>query len=107
MNNPYVNQPLLPQYKEPNYNINYLLSIVESFFLTLFAELGDKTFVMLIILQLRTNQVTIFYSAMFAELIMNITAIFVGYFIDYLPYKNFNRLFRHNTFYNMWNILTR
>ena len=43
---------------------------------------------MLIILQLRTNQVTIFYSAMFAELIMNITAIFVGYFIDYLLYKN-------------------
>ena len=25
---------------------------------------------------------------MFAELIMNITAIFVGYFIDYLIYKN-------------------
>ena len=88
MNNPSVNQPLLPPYKEPNYNINYLLSIVESFFLTLFAELGDKTFVMLIILQLRTNQVTILYSAMFAELLMNITAIFVGYFIDYLLYKN-------------------
>ena len=88
MNNPFVNQPLLPPYKEPNYNINYILSIVESFFLTLFAELGDKTFVMLIILQLRTNQVTILYSAMFAELLMNITAIFAGYFIDYLLYKN-------------------
>ena len=88
MNNPSTNQPFLPPYKEPNYNINYLLSIIESFFLTLIAELGDKTFVMLIILQLRANQVTILYSAIFAELIMNITAIFFGYFIDYLLYKN-------------------
>ena len=88
INNPSANQPFLPPYKEPDYNINYLLSIIESFFLTLIAELGDKTFVMLVILQLRTNQVTILYSAILAELIMNITAIFIGYFIDYLLYKN-------------------
>lgn len=88
MNNPTLNQPPLIPYIEPNYNISYLLSIIESFFLTLFAELGDKTFVMLIILQLKTNKATILYSAIFAELIMNITAIFIGYFIDYLLYKN-------------------
>ena len=54
MNTPLNNQTPFPPYVEPNYNISYLLSIIESFFLTLFAELGDKTFVMLIILQLKT-----------------------------------------------------
>ena len=48
----------------------------------------DKTFIMLIILQLKANKATILYSAIIAELIMNITAIFIGYFIDYLLYKN-------------------
>ena len=85
---PLNNQTPFPPYVEPNYNISYLLSIIESFFLTLFAELGDKTFVMLIILQLKTNKVTIFYSALLAELLMNISAIFIGYFIDCLLYKN-------------------
>lgn len=88
MNTPLNNQTPFPPYVEPNYNISYLLSIIESFFLTLFAELGDKTFVMLIILQLKTNKVTIFYSALLAELLMNISSIFIGYFIDCLLYKN-------------------
>ena len=43
------------EYVEKDYDINFKLSIFESFLLILIAELGDKTFIMLIILQLKTN----------------------------------------------------
>ena len=43
---------------------------------------------MLFILQLRTNKVTIFYSALMAEILMNSLACFGGFLIDYLLYKN-------------------
>ncbi len=52
------------------------------------AELGDKTFIMLIILQLKSNCITVFVSSLFAELLMNFLAIVMGYFIDFLLYKN-------------------
>ena len=75
-------------YKENNFEIGFLSSILHTFFLIFFAELGDKTFIMLFILQLRTNKVTIFYSALFAEILMNSLACFFGYLINYLLYKN-------------------
>ena len=77
-----------PTYIEKDYDINFKLSIFESFLLILIAELGDKTFIMLIILQLKTNKITVFISSLFAELLMNIFAICLGYFIDFLLYKN-------------------
>jgi putative Ca2+/H+ antiporter (TMEM165/GDT1 family) len=43
---------------------------------------------MLFILQLRTNKVTIFYAALFAEVLMNSLASFIGYLVEYLLYKN-------------------
>ena len=75
-------------YSEKNFEIGFLSSIIHTFILIFFAELGDKTFIMLFILQLRTNKVTIFYSALFAEILMNTMACFVGYLIEYLLYKN-------------------
>ena len=77
-----------PVYIEKDYDINFKLSIFESFLLLLVAELSDKTFIMLIILQLKTNRITVFISSLFAELLMNIFAICLGYFIDFLLYKN-------------------
>lgn len=77
-----------PPYVEHDYDINYYLSIIESFLLILIAELGDKTFVMNIILQLRTNKVTVFWAASLAQVLMNIFAIFIGFTIDYCLYKN-------------------
>lgn len=77
-----------PAYIEKDYDINFKLSIFESFLLILIAELGDKTFIMLIILQLKTNRITVFISSLFAELLMNFFAICLGYFIDFLLYKN-------------------
>jgi len=77
-----------PVYIEKDYDINFKLSIFESFLLLLVAELSDKTFIMLIILQLKTNRITVFISSLFAELLMNIFAISLGYFIDFLLYKN-------------------
>ena len=75
-------------YTEKNFEIGFLSSIIHTFILIFFAELGDKTFIMLFILQLRTNKVTIFYSALFAEILMNTLASFLGFLIEYLLYKN-------------------
>jgi len=80
--------PILEPYIEKDYDINFKLSIFESFLLIFIAELGDKTFIMLIILQLKSNCVTVFVSSLFAELLMNFLAILMGYFIDFLLYKN-------------------
>jgi putative Ca2+/H+ antiporter (TMEM165/GDT1 family) len=80
-----LNQPV---YIEKDYDINFKLSIFESFLLILIAELGDKTFIMLIILQLKTNRITVFVSSLFAEILMNFFAICLGYLIDFLLYKN-------------------
>lgn len=75
-------------YTESDFTIGFLSSIIHTFILIFFAELGDKTFIMLFILQLRTNKVTIFYSALFAEILMNSFACFVGFIINYLLYQN-------------------
>ena len=58
------NSPTLETYVEKDYDINFKLSIFESFLLILIAELGDKTFIMLIILQLKTNCITVFTSSL-------------------------------------------
>ena len=86
--NPGVTTPILEPYIEKDFDINFKLSIFESFLLILIAELGDKTFIMLIILQLKTNRITVFISSLFAELLMNFFAISLGYLIDFLLYKN-------------------
>ena len=83
-----ASSPLTQPYVEKDFDINFKLSIFESFLLILIAELGDKTFIMLIILQLKTNRITVFISSLFAELLMNIFAICLGYLIDLLLYKN-------------------
>ena len=75
-------------YTETNFQIGFISSIIHTFILIFFAELGDKTFIMLFILQLRTNKVTIFYSALFAEILMNTLASFCGFLIEYLLYIN-------------------
>ena len=75
-------------YTEKNFEIGFLSSIIHTFILIFFAEIGDKTFIMLFILQLRTNKVTIFYAALFAEILMNTIASFLGFLIEYLLYKN-------------------
>ncbi len=77
-----------PEYIEKQFILSFKLSTIQSFILTFLAELGDKTFIMLIILQLKTNKVTILFSSLFAELLMNIIAIFIGWTIDYMLYKN-------------------
>jgi len=82
------NSPTLEPYIEKDYDINFKLSIFESFLLILIAELGDKTFIMLIIIQLKTNCITVFTSSLLAELLMNFLAIALGYSIDFLLYKN-------------------
>ena len=83
-----INSPLQEPYTEKQFNLNFKFSLIQSFGLTFLAELGDTTFIMLIILQLKTNKVTILFSSLFAELLMNTIAIFIGWTIDYMLYKN-------------------
>ena len=83
-----ASSPMMEPYVEKDYDINFKLSIFESFLLIFIAELGDKTFIMLIILQLKSNCITVFISSLLAELLMNFLAIAMGYFIDFLLYKN-------------------
>ena len=44
-----------PEYIEKKFILSFKLSTIQSFILTFLAELGDKTFIMLIILQLKAN----------------------------------------------------
>ena len=76
------------RYVAPDFRINYYLSVFESFSLTFLAELGDKTFIMLIILQLKANKSTIYFSALSAQLMMNVFSVIAGYIIDHLLYEN-------------------
>ena len=80
--------PLEPPYIEEEFSLSFFRSICQSFTLTLIAELGDKSFIMLIILQMKSNQITVFLSSLLVQLTMNICAAFVGLFIDYLLYKH-------------------
>ena len=75
-------------YVEKNFEVGLISSIIHTFILIFFAELGDKSFIMLFILQLRTNKVTIFYSALLAEILMNSLAALFGFLLDFLLYKN-------------------
>lgn len=78
----------LPIYIENQYHLGMAWSMIQSFLLIFFAELGDKTFIMLIILQMKANRCTVLLSALFTQLSMNCFAVFVGFAIDFMLYKN-------------------
>lgn len=91
MNNtltPPIPQQYIP-YDERAFTLTFLPSFIQSFLLTLTAELGDKTFIMLIILQLKASKFTVFFASLITQLSMNILAIVIGLSIDYFLYKNF------------------
>ena len=64
-------------YIEKQFVLTFKFSAIQSFILTLLAEFGDKTFIMQIILQLKTKKVTILFSSLFAKLLMNSIEIFI------------------------------
>jgi putative Ca2+/H+ antiporter (TMEM165/GDT1 family) len=73
---------------ENKFQLPFAFSALQAFILILLAELGDKTFIMLIILQMKTNQITILTSALLAEIFMNFIAVFLGFGIDRMLYQN-------------------
>lgn len=77
-----------PAYVETEYTLGLGQSIIQSFFLTLAAEIGDRTFILLIILTHRTSAITVLLASVLAELGMNIIAMILGFAIDILLYKN-------------------
>ena len=83
--------PTVPQeeiFVENKFQLPFAFSALQAFILILLAELGDKTFIMLIILQMKTNQLTILTSALLAEIFMNFIAVFLGFGIDRMLYQN-------------------
>ncbi|MCQ2818512.1 MAG: TMEM165/GDT1 family protein [archaeon] len=80
--------PVIEPYVEPEYHLGFLSSILQSFILTLVAELGDRTFILLIILTYKTTHGTVLSAAIVAELGMNILAMLFGLAVDILLYKN-------------------
>lgn len=80
--------PTIPTFVENNVKMPFFQSIIRSFTLILTAELGDKTFIMLIILQLKANKITIVLSAILAELFMNCISILIGSCAEIMLYKN-------------------
>ena len=80
--------PLNPTFIENNVQMPFFQSFIRSFALILTAELGDKTFIMLIILQLKANKITIVLSAILAELFMNCISILIGSCAEIMLYKN-------------------
>lgn len=86
-----MNSTAIPQeeiFIENKFQLPFEFSALQAFILILLAELGDKTFIMLIILQMKTNQITILSSALLAELFMNFLAVFFGFGIDRMLYQN-------------------
>lgn len=81
-------QPIIEPYIEKQFTLGFIPSIIQSFCLTLFAELGDKTFIMLIILQMKTNRITVLCSSLLVQVGMNLLAATIGFSIDYMLYKN-------------------
>ena len=73
---------------ENKFQLPFEFSALQAFIIILLAELGDKTFIMLIILQMKTNQITILTSALLAEIFMNCIAVFLGFGIDRMLYQN-------------------
>ena len=86
-----MNQSSIPQpeiFVENKFQLPFEFSALQAFIIILLAELGDKTFIMLIILQMKTNQITILTSALLAEIFMNCIAVFLGFGIDRMLYQN-------------------
>ena len=81
-------KPTVPTYVESEYSLSFFQSVIQSFFLTLIAELGDRTFIMLIILTNRTSAFTVLLASVIAEVGMNILAMLMGFGIDLMLYKN-------------------
>ena len=73
---------------ENKFQLPFEFSALQAFIIILLAELGDKTFIMLIILQMKTNQITILTSALLAEIFRNCIAVFLGFGIDRMLYQN-------------------
>lgn len=80
LNNTYVENVMESQ---------FTLSIIESFILVFFSELADKTFILILILKLKSNAITVFFSAFIGMAALSILSVTFGYFLDYLLYQNF------------------
>jgi putative Ca2+/H+ antiporter (TMEM165/GDT1 family) len=68
----------------------YYLSLIQTFILVFLGELGDQIFILMIILELKSQSpLTLFVSSFLSFSIINIISITIGSSLDILLYQNF------------------
>lgn len=85
LNSTHINNTYVENVMETQYS----LSIIESFMLVFFSELNDKTFILILILKMKSNSITVFFSAFIGMVFLSGLSITFGYLLDYFLYQNF------------------
>ena len=68
----------------------YYLSLIQTFILVFLGEIGDQIFILMIILELKSQSpLTLFFSSFLSFSIINIISITLGSSLDILLYQNF------------------
>ena len=77
-------------YIENKFNAYFLLSLVQTFIVSCISELGDKTFLLILILKIKHSNInTVFWSALLAMTSINLISIVIGLLLDIFLYQNF------------------
>ena len=77
-------------YIENKFNAYFLLSLVQTFIVSFISELGDKTFLLILILKIKHSNInTVFWSALLAMTSINLISIVIGLLLDIFLYQNF------------------
>jgi putative Ca2+/H+ antiporter (TMEM165/GDT1 family) len=77
-------------YIENKFNAYFLLSLVQTFIVSFISELGDKTFLLILILKIKHSNInTVFWSALLAMTSINLISIIIGLLLDIFLYQNF------------------
>ena len=77
-------------YIENKFNTYFLLSLVQTFVVSFISELGDKTFLLILILKIKHSNInTVFWSALLAMTSINLISIVIGLLLDIFLYQNF------------------
>lgn len=77
-------------YIENKFNAYFLLSLVQTFVVSFISELGDKTFLLILILKIKHSNInTVFWSALLAMTSINLISIVIGLLLDIFLYQNF------------------
>lgn len=77
-------------YVENQFATFFGLSLIQTFLVIFLSELGDKTFILIMVLKIKsTNSKIVFFASIISMFFINSISIFVGYCMDVFLYQNF------------------